>query len=126
MSGESKCGLRRSTSRRLSTQSLTILFGRHSKLAMSITSTSASRRKFTETRRLQYRQTKESEIFRYPKRIQARRSDVQPTVQHDTSVLIQGRNTTMTKEKRNGNLLQRPRLRLSHELTIYRRPEYDV
>ena len=30
-SGESKCGQRRSTSRRLSTPSLTILFGRHSK-----------------------------------------------------------------------------------------------
>ena len=41
-SGESTCGQRRSTSRRLSTPSLTILFGRHSNLAMSITSTSAS------------------------------------------------------------------------------------
>ena len=39
---ESKCGQRRSTSRRHSTPSLTNLFGRHSNLATSITSTSAS------------------------------------------------------------------------------------
>ena len=39
MSGESKCGQRRSTSRMLSTPSLTNLFGRHSNLATSITST---------------------------------------------------------------------------------------
>ena len=39
MSGESKCGQRRSTSRRHSTPSLTNLFGRHSNLATSITST---------------------------------------------------------------------------------------
>ena len=38
----SKCGQRRSTSRRHSTLSLTHLFGRHSNLATSITSTSAS------------------------------------------------------------------------------------
>ena len=50
--------------------------------------------------------------FRYPKRFQARRSDVQPAVQHGTAVLIKGRNTTMAKEKRNGNLLERPRTRL--------------
>ena len=41
-SGESKCGQRRSISRRLSTPSLTILFGRRSNLAISITNTSAS------------------------------------------------------------------------------------
>ena len=35
-----------------------------------------------------------------------------PAVQHSASVLIKGRNTTMTKEKRNGNLLERPRTRL--------------
>ena len=75
--------------------------------------------------------------FRHPKRIQARRSDVQPAVQHGTSVLIKGRNTTMAKEKRNGNLLERPRPRLPHELAICRRrdavrnlqrtaAEYDV
>ena len=29
-------------------------------------------------------------------------------VQHSASVLIKGRNTTMAKEKRNGNLLERP------------------
>ena len=46
--------------------------------------------------------------FRHSKRIQTRRSDVQPAVQHSASVLIKGRNTTMTKEKRNGNLLERP------------------
>ena len=39
---ESKCGQRRSTSRRLSTPSLTIPFGRHSNLVTSITNTSAS------------------------------------------------------------------------------------
>ena len=50
----------------------------------------------------------ESKIFRHPERNQARRSDVQPAVQHSASVLIKGRNTTMTKEKRNGNLLERP------------------
>ena len=75
--------------------------------------------------------------FRHPKRIQARRSDVQPAVQHGTSVLIKGRNTTMAKEKRTGNLLERPRPRLPHELAICRRrdavrnlqrkaAEYDV
>ena len=42
MSGESKCGHRRSTSRRRSTPSLTNLSGRHSYLAMSIMDTSAS------------------------------------------------------------------------------------
>ena len=56
--------------------------------------------------------------LRYPKRLQARRSDVQPAVQHGTAVLITGRNTTMAKEKRNGNLLERPRTRLPNELAI--------
>ena len=37
--------------------------------------------------------------FRHPKRFQARRSDVQPAVQHGTAVLIKKRNTTMAKEK---------------------------
>ena len=75
--------------------------------------------------------------FRHPKKVQARRSDVQPAVQHGTAVLIKGRNTTMAKEKRNGNLLERPRTRLPHELAICRRhnavrslqrtaAEYDV
>ena len=38
--------------------------------------------------------------FRHPKRFQARRSDVQPAVQHGTAVLMKGRNTTMAKEKK--------------------------
>ena len=50
----------------------------------------------------------ENESFDIQKRFQARRSDVQPAVQHGTAVLIKGRNTTMAKEKRNGNLLERP------------------
>ena len=58
MSGESKCGLRRSISRRHSTPSLIILFGRHSNLATSITSTSVSWGRYTKTRRFRYRQTK--------------------------------------------------------------------
>ena len=61
-SGESKCGLRRWTSRRHSTPSLTILFGRHSNLAMSITNTSASWGKFTKTRKHLYRQTKRVKV----------------------------------------------------------------
>ena len=75
--------------------------------------------------------------FRYPKRFQAKRSDVQPAVQHGIAVLIKRRNVTMAKEKRNGNLLERPRTRLPHELAICRRrdavrnlqrtaAEYDV
>ena len=58
-------------------------------------------------------------------------------IQKGSAVLIQGRNTTMAKEKRNGNLLERPRTRLPHELAICRRrdavrnlqrtaAEYDV
>ena len=50
------------TSRRHSTPSLTILFGRHSNLATSITSTSASWGRCTKTRRLRYRD-EESKIF---------------------------------------------------------------
>ena len=57
-SGESKCGLRRLTSRRRSTPSPTTLSGRHSYLAMSIMDTFASCGKFTKIRRRQYRQTK--------------------------------------------------------------------
>ena len=62
MSGESKCGQRQLTSRRRSIPSLTSQFGTPSNPAMSITSTSASRGKFTETRRLQYRQTKRAKF----------------------------------------------------------------
>ena len=58
MGGEAKCGQRRSTSRRRSTPSLTKQLGRRSNLATSITSTSASWGRYTETRRLRYRQTK--------------------------------------------------------------------
>ena len=61
-SGASKCGLRRWTSRRRSTPSLTILSGRHSYLAMSIMGTSASWGKFTKIRRRQYRQTKRVKV----------------------------------------------------------------
>ena len=57
-SGESKCGQRRSTSRRRSTPSPTTLSGRHSYLAMSIMDTFVSWGKFTKIRRRQYRQTK--------------------------------------------------------------------
>ena len=63
MSGESMCGQRRSISWRFSTPSLTNLFGRHSNLATSITSTSASWGKFTGTRRLRYRQTKRAKFL---------------------------------------------------------------
>ena len=48
-----------------------------------------------------------------------------PAVQHGTSVIIKGRNTTMAKEKRNGNLLERPRTRLPDELAICRRRDAD-
>ena len=41
----------------------------------------------------------ESEIFDIQKGSQARRSDVQPAVQHGAPVLIKGQNTTMAKEK---------------------------
>ena len=59
--------------------------------------------------------------FRYPKRFQARWSDVQPAVEHCTAVLIKKRNTTMAKDERNGNLLERPRTRLPNEPAICRR-----
>ena len=59
--------------------------------------------------------------FRHPKRFHARRSDVQLAVQHGTAVLIEGRNTTMTKERRNENLLERQRTRLPNEFAICRR-----
>ena len=42
----------------------------------------------------------ESEFFDIHKRIQARRSDVQPAVQHGASVLTKKRNTKMAKEKK--------------------------
>ena len=57
-SGESNCGQRQSTSRRRSTPSPTSQFGTPSNLATSITITSASWRRYTETRKHLYRPTK--------------------------------------------------------------------
>ena len=60
-------------------------------------------------------------IFRYPKRNQARWSAVQLAVQHGSSILTEGRISTMAKEKRNGYIPERPRSRLPHEPEICRR-----
>ena len=121
MRGESKCGQRRSTSRRLSTPSLTILFGRNSKSCNVDHEYVSLLRKIYRDQKASVQTDEESEIFDIQKRIQARRSDVQPVVQHSASILITGRNTKMAKEKRNGNLVERPRPRLPHELAICRR-----
>ena len=56
--GESKCGQRHPTSWRLSNPSHTSQFGKQSNLAVSNTTTSASWRRFSETRKHLYRQTK--------------------------------------------------------------------
>ena len=42
-------------------------------------------------------------------------------VQHGSSILTEGRNSTMAKEKRNGYIPERPRSRLHHKLEICRR-----
>ena len=123
MHGRSKCGQRRSTSRRHSTPSLTNLFGRHSNLATSITSTSVSWERYSESRRLRCRQTKRvtfSTFRKDPERIQVRRSDVQSAVQHSASILFEGRNTTLIKDKRNGYLPESSCSRLSHDFEICR------
>ena len=59
--------------------------------------------------------------FRYPKRLQTGRSAVQPAVQHGAAECIKKRDTEMTKKKRNGYLLERPRTRLPDEPAIRRR-----
>ena len=63
----------------------------------------------------------DEEKFSISKRGQVRRSDVQSAVHYDTAALIKGRNTTMSKEKSNGNLREQPRTRLPHEREICQR-----
>ena len=118
-SGESKCGQRQLTSRRRSTPSPTNLFGRHSNLATSITSTSASWGRYAETRNLRYRQTKRATFSRSEK--EPRWPAVQLAVQHGSFIFTEGRNSTMAKEKRNWYVPERPRPRLPHKPEIRRR-----
>ena len=63
-SGESKCGQRQLTSRRFSTPLHTNQFGKHSNPAVSNTTTSASWRRFTETREHLYRLRKRATCSR--------------------------------------------------------------
>ena len=63
----------------------------------------------------------ESEIFDIQKG--SKQGDPMSSLLFNTVLqyLLKGRNTTMAKEKRNGNLLERPRTRLPDELAIRRR-----
>ena len=63
----------------------------------------------------------ESEIFDIQKGSKQGRSTVQPALQHGAAVCIKKCGTEMAKNKRNGYLLERPRLRLPDELAIRRR-----
>ena len=101
-SGESKCGQRQSTSRKHLTPLLTYQSGKPAKFATSNTSTSASWRRYTETKKASVQTDEERNIFEIRKRHQSRWTAVKLVVQHCSSPLTEGRYSTIVKEKRMG------------------------
>ena len=106
-SGESKCGQRQLTSRRRSIPSLKSIWDALKSCNIDHDGIC------TDGRREQH--------FQDPKRNQARWSAVQLAVQHGSSILTEGRNSTMAKEQRNGYKPERPRSWLPHKPEICRR-----
>ena len=120
MSGVSKCGLHRSTSRRHSTPSHTNQFGKHSNPVVSITNTSAFLEKIYKEQKASVQTVVESNIFEIKKG--TKQGDPLYSLLFNTVLLnsLKGRHPALAKEKRNGNLPERPRPRLPHEPKVRR------